>query len=304
MTDRNPEKSGLVTLLHPWESGLDDLPIWDEALSKITIRRLLKFDRLDVVAVGGAKETIPSDDMYNKFIYMIELMKQYNYDEQKIYEDFPFKIEAIVFSSILYVANKCMIRIANLLREDTQDIREWMSRTEKNFYKYFLPNGEQRLGKTEEALFCNYDLVSKDWIRRKTISSFVPIYTGLIPQDGIDLFVKWITHAHWCGGESKCYSPALPSTDLEAPYFKPLMYWRGPVWVNTNWMIWLGLLKCGYRQAAEKIKYGILKLVANHRFREYYDPFTGEGLGGRSFSWTAALVIDMIKDKGIGIPPN
>ena len=38
----------------------------------------------------------------------------------------------------------------------------------------------------------------------------------------------------------------------------------------------------------ERIKQGILELATNHGFREYYDPFTGEGLGGKSFSWTAA----------------
>ena len=305
MTDRDPEKSGLVTILHPWESGLDDSPLWDEALSKIRMQQLLKFERLDVVAVGGAKETIPSDDMYNKFIYMIELMKQYNYDEQKMYEYFPFKIKSIVFSSILYVANKYMIKIASILGEgegDTQQIKQWISRTEKNFYKYFLPVG-QKLGATEDALFCNYDLISKDWIKKRTISSLVPIYTGLIPREEIDIFVNWITHAHWCGVEGKCHSSALPSTDLDEPYFKPLTYWRGPVWVNTNWIIWIGLLKYGYRRAAEHIKQGILELAANHGFREYYDPFTGEGLGGKSFSWTAALVIDMIKANGIGIHP-
>jgi hypothetical protein len=66
----------------------------------------------------------------------------------------------------------------------------------------------------------------------------------------------------------------------------------------------LGLLKYGYRQIADQIKNGILELAATHGFREYYDAYTGEGLGGKSFSWTAALVIDMIKDRGIGIPPN
>ena len=135
------------------------------------MQQLLKFERLDVVAVGGAKETIPSDDMYNKFIYIIELMKQYNYDEQKMYEYFPFKIKSIVFSSILYVANKYMIKIASILglgEGDTQQIKEWISRTEKNFYKYFLPVG-QKLGATEDTLFCNYNLISKDWIKKRTI---------------------------------------------------------------------------------------------------------------------------------------
>jgi hypothetical protein len=71
-----------------------------------------------------------------------------------------------------------MIRIANLLGEDVQEINEWMSRTKINFYKYFLPNGGEGLGTTEEALFCSYDLLSKDWIRKRTISSLVPIFTG------------------------------------------------------------------------------------------------------------------------------
>jgi len=70
-------------------------------------------------------------------------------------------------------------------------------------------------------------------------------------------------------------------------------------------MIWLGLLKYGYRDIAEQIRQGILELAANHGFREYYDPFTGEGLGGKSFSWTAALVIDLIKNTPSEIPtPN
>ena len=54
------------------------------------MEHVLKFQRLDVIAVGGAKNTIPTDDMYNKFIYMIELMKQYNYDEKMMYENFHF----------------------------------------------------------------------------------------------------------------------------------------------------------------------------------------------------------------------
>jgi hypothetical protein len=53
-----------------------------------------------------------------------------------------------------------------------------------------------------------------------------------------------------------------------------------------------------------RIKQGILELVANHGFMEHYDAYTGQGLGGKSFSWTTALVMDLIKDTGIGIPPS
>jgi hypothetical protein len=65
--------------------------------------------------------------------------------------------------------------------------------------------------------------------------------------------------------------------------------------------LWLGLLRYGYNDRAEQLRQGVFKLVANQGFREYYDPTTGEGLGGKNFSWTAALVIDMIMMKYISI---
>ena len=52
------------------------------------------------------------------------------------------------------------------------------------------------------------------------------------------------------------------------------------------------------------IKQGVLELAENHGFREYYNPYKGKGLGGKDFSWSAALVIDMINRKGIGVPPD
>ncbi len=298
MTERDPEKTGLVTIFHPWESGLDDSPTWDNALSRIKMQHLITFKRLDVIAVGGAKDTIPNDNMYNKFIYLIELMKQYDYNETQMYHNFPFKIKEIVCSSILYVANKYLIKIANILGEKSyaNEINKWISRTEQNFLKYFFPSHYQKIGQTEEALFYDYDLISKTWITKKTISSFIPLYTGLIPKDDIDLLVKWIRTAHWCG-DGKCHTIALTSTDTAEEYFQKERYWRGPIWINANWFIYLGLIKYGYIEFANHIKEGIFELVANHGFREYYDPFTGEGFGGKSFSWTAALVIDMIKNK-------
>jgi glycogen debranching enzyme len=63
---------------------------------------------------------------------------------------------------------------------------------------------------------------------------------------------------------------------MQEPYFQELTYWRSPVWVNTNRMIYLGLKRYGYKEAADRIKQGIFELAGNHGIREYYDPFTGE----------------------------
>jgi glycogen debranching enzyme len=226
-----------------------------------------------------------------------------------MYQSFPFKIKDVVFSSILYVANKYMIKIANIVgerKEDTAEIGEWISRTKQNFYKYFFlsDQNQNKLGADEQSLFYDYDLVKRQLIKKKTVASLIPIYTGLILKEEAEVILRWITHAHFCGEGSYCHVPTIPSTDLEVSYFKPITYWRGPVWINTNWMIWLGLLKYGFRQEANLIRQGVLELAQNHGFREYYNPYKGQGLGGRDFSWSAALVIDMINEKGIGVPPD
>jgi hypothetical protein len=59
-------------------------------------------------------------------------------------------------------------------------------------------------------------------------------------------------------------------------------------------MIYYGLLQYGYGKEAKTIRDEVITLVRKEGYREYYHPFTGEGLGGNNFSWTAALVLDLL----------
>jgi len=56
-----------------------------------------------------------------------------------------------------------------------------------------------------------------------------------------------------------------------------------------------GLARNGLADDAEAINADSLALLSAGGFAEYYDPLTGEGLGGRQFTWTAAMVADLIK---------
>ena len=106
--------------------------------------------------------------------------------------------------------------------------------------------------------------------------------------------VKFLKHGYHYGPGKYSHEPVLPSTGLREEYFSSLTYWRGPVCINMNWFFWLGLLDYGYEKEAEAIRQGVFELVQRHGVREYYDPYQGKGLGGKDFSWTAALVIDML----------
>jgi len=73
--------------------------------------------------------------------------------------------------------------------------------------------------------------------------------------------------------------------------FDPVRYWRGPVWVLVNWLVADGCLRAERADRAEALRRSTLELVAREGFREYYDASTGAGIGGRAFSWSAALTL-------------
>ena len=66
-------------------------------------------------------------------------------------------------------------------------------------------------------------------------------------------------------------------------------YWRGPTWVNSAWMVWLGMRRLGYEDEAQRLADGVIAAVAREGLREYYDPRTGKGLGAKDFAWSALV---------------
>ncbi len=64
-------------------------------------------------------------------------------------------------------------------------------------------------------------------------------------------------------------------------------YWRGPTWINAAWLLWLGLVRLGYAEAADTMADRVLGAVLREGLREYYDPYTGAGMGATDFSWSA-----------------
>jgi hypothetical protein len=66
-------------------------------------------------------------------------------------------------------------------------------------------------------------------------------------------------------------------------------YWRGPTWVNSAWMVWLGLRRLDYEAEAERLADGVIGAVAREGLREYYDPRNGRGMGAKDFAWSALV---------------
>jgi hypothetical protein len=63
-----------------------------------------------------------------------------------------------------------------------------------------------------------------------------------------------------------------------------------------NWVIVQGLRECGETTLADELRKRTLDLVEQTGFFEYFSPISGRGFGAEEFSWTAALVIDLLGD--------
>jgi hypothetical protein len=48
----------------------------------------------------------------------------------------------------------------------------------------------------------------------------------------------------------------------------------------------------GYQELADDISAKSLACIQKSGFREYYNPYTGEGLGAKNFGWST-LILDM-----------
>lgn len=284
-TARDPEETGLVTIYHPWESGLDNSPRWDDALKKVEPVDMGNYKRRDTFYIE--KKNRPSDEEYGQYLKLFFYMKEHGYDDAKLYKNAPFKIKDLAFSSILYMANRRLWRMANLRGgDDLDEIDGWMERFEKHLFEYCW---------NEQAhMFFDYDLIDQQQIKVQTVASLLPIGTGVITRRQKTAIEHIIQSTDFCG-EQGCAINLVPSTSLKTQSFNHELYWRGPIWINMNWFLWKGFQEMGMEDVAHDLRQAMLDLVCTSGFREYYSPTTGEGLGAENFSWSAALAIDVLQ---------
>ena len=87
----------------------------------------------------------------------------------------------------------------------------------------------------------------------------------------------------------------MPTVPLDAAEFEEARYWKGPTWVNANWIVIEGLLAHGETELAASLRDKTLVLVDTAGCYEYFSPINGEGHGALDFSWTAALTLDLLQ---------
>lgn len=129
--------------------------------------------------------------------------------------------------------------------------------------------------------------------RVSTIASLTPLALPDLPEE----IGRRLVEEHLLD-PSRYWTPVPPpSVSAQEHSYEPdggrslvRRYWRGPTWVNTAWMVWLGLRRLGYSEHAEHLAGTITTVATREGLREYYDPRDGSGLGAKDFAWSALAV--------------
>jgi len=131
--------------------------------------------------------------------------------------------------------------------------------------------------------------------RALTWASLAPLALPDLPEE----IGRRLVEEHLLSPREFATAVAPPSVAVSEPSYEPdggrgpiRRYWRGPTWVNSTWMVWLGLRRLGYDEEAARLTEGLFGAVEREGLREYYDPRDGTGLGAEHFAWSA-LVAEM-----------
>lgn len=289
--NRDPHNEGLVYIYHNWESGTDNSPIWDDIFATMDSPEF-SFERRDIEHVNPSER--PSKREYDHYLHIIEIAKAYNYSDEKIAEFSPFLVQDPLFNSMLIKSNQSLIDLYTLIGNNQEKINQ-LEKWQENSIRTF----NDKLYNQELNAYVHYDLRNNRQLEYISSSSFSPIFARIPNQKRVQELVS--TMLVNFGSEDIYLCSSFDPTHKDR--FDPVKYWRGPVWINLNWMLFYGLKQYGFDLIAERIKNDSIELVEKAGFYEYFDPRKDQykkkakGCGGKNFSWTAALIIDLLNEK-------
>ena len=219
------DHDGLCEYEHPFSSGLDDSPLWDEGMP----------------------------------------------------------VESPDLNTYLVLQQEALGRIAGVIGEKA-DAKMWEQRASELMQRML----EQEWDAGTGLFWANHSGVR---VNVRTPFSLFPLLTGRLSAEVSRGLVDHLTNEH----EFWSRYP-VPTVAMDDPMYDPMRMWRGPAWINVNYLLIEGLQRSGYPEVARELRRRTLDLVCGREdIYEYYNPETGERplQAASTFGWSAAMFIDL-----------
>ena len=189
-----------------------------------------------------------------------------------------FNVVDVGFNSIFLRANKDLLELLKSFNLEHNKLKKFILKSE---------NQIEKLYNEKKGVFTNYDIRNKKKIIVPSITNYFILFADLKNQTINKKIIKNLKNHN----QTKKY--IFSSIKPNYKKFEEKRYWRGPVWINCNWIIYQGL-KNKDKNFANKIKEKTINLIKKNGIFKYYSFKTGKAFGASNFSWTATLFLDLI----------
>jgi hypothetical protein len=259
--ERDPDGDGLLTIILPDESGLDDSPKYDP------LYRWMRHDRTG-------------------YFWLIERYRRLSFDARLIAERYEEHVEDVVVNVFYALALRALARLDD---ERGAVYAERAQQTERALL--------ERCYDERSGLFFDLAGAAERPLRTSTWSSLAPLALSGVPEE----VRRRLVEEHLLDPRRYRAAYGIPSVAIEEPSFHPgfalWRCWRGPSWMNTAWLLVPAMRELGYLGEADRVLTSMEIAVDRDGYREYYDPLTGRGLAARGFGFST-LLVDLLAECG------
>jgi hypothetical protein len=273
---RDPRGEGLVAIIHPWEAGRDNSIDWDEPFERVPTEGITPYVRRDTQHANPAHR--PTKEQYDRYLWLVEHFRGLGWETSKLHDASPFQVVDPGFNAILIRSCADLADLADSLGETDLALEN------RRFAEKGIAAMETLWSDAHGQYLCR-DRIQGTLVDSASIGGLLAAFCA-IPANRAATIARTID-AH----DTRFRVASHPPQDRR---FDAKRYWRGPVWLVINYMIADGLTLAGEVDAAAQITASSLDLIRESGFAEYYDPMTGEPLGGGRFTWTAAMVLEFL----------
>jgi len=228
--------NGLCEYSHPFSSGLDDSPLWDDGMP----------------------------------------------------------VESPDLNTYLYLQQEALARIAAVIGEK-DDVQTWQQVAHATAQRMIESSWDEKSG----FFWAKHNGVR---VNVRTPFSLFPLLTGQLPTEISARLVAHLTD------ERQFWSRyPVPTVAMDDPKYNPSQMWRGPTWVNVNYLLIEGLQRSGYAELARELRRRTMDLIGGQDdIYEYYDPESGENppMAASMFGWSSAIFIDLAIQAAREEPPG
>ncbi len=283
LTRRNLGGSGLAAIVHPWESGMDNSPAWDAMVQESCARgATVPAARADLRHVPATQR--PRDEDYAAYIDLAARYRDRAYCDADLLPEHGFAVEDPLFNGVLAWSEESLARIAAVIGANSR----WHTDRARALGAALA----DRLYDPALEMLVPRDVRTGRQIPVAGVAGLAALVSPGLPAHVVAGTCAQLTGPRFWKDQNS--GDLLPTLDRTSPEYDPQRYWRGPSWANTTWLVIQGLRRYGACSVAEALRSGLLEAVRAEGFREYYDADTGAGAGTTDFSWTAAIVLDLL----------